>query len=61
MRIDMISLFPEMFAGPFGDSITKRAWTRVSWISILRIPGILPMTSTSRWMILLLAAAAAWF
>ena len=25
MRIDMISLFPEMFAGPFGDSITKRA------------------------------------
>ena len=25
MRIDMITLFPEMFAGPFGDSITKRA------------------------------------
>lgn len=25
MRIDMVSLFPEMFAGPFGDSITKRA------------------------------------
>ncbi len=28
MRIDMISLFPEMFAGPFGDSITKRAVDR---------------------------------
>lgn len=25
MRIDMVTLFPEMFAGPFGDSITKRA------------------------------------
>ena len=25
MRIDMITLFPEMFLGPFGDSITKRA------------------------------------
>ncbi|MBQ7514746.1 MAG: tRNA (guanosine(37)-N1)-methyltransferase TrmD [Schwartzia sp.] len=25
MRIDIISLFPAMFAGPFGDSITKRA------------------------------------
>ena len=25
MRIDMITIFPEMFAGPFGDSITKRA------------------------------------
>ena len=25
MRIDIITLFPEMFAGPFGDSITKRA------------------------------------
>lgn len=25
MRIDMITLFPEMFAGPFGDSIIKRA------------------------------------
>ncbi len=28
MRIDMVSLFPEMFAGPFGDSITKRAVDR---------------------------------
>ncbi len=25
MRIDMITIFPEMFSGPFGDSITKRA------------------------------------
>lgn len=25
MRIDIISLFPEMFMGPFGDSIIKRA------------------------------------
>lgn len=25
MRIDMVTLFPEMFSGPFGDSITKRA------------------------------------
>lgn len=25
MRIDVLSLFPEMFNGPFGDSITKRA------------------------------------
>ncbi len=25
MRIDIITLFPEMFSGPFGDSITKRA------------------------------------
>ena len=25
MRIDMVTIFPEMFAGPFGDSITKRA------------------------------------
>lgn len=25
MRIDMATIFPEMFAGPFGDSITKRA------------------------------------
>ena len=25
MRIDILSLFPNMFAGPFGDSITKRA------------------------------------
>lgn len=25
MRIDIISLFPEMFSGPFGDSIIKRA------------------------------------
>lgn len=25
MRIDMVTLFPAMFAGPFGDSITKRA------------------------------------
>jgi len=25
MRLDIISLFPEMFAGPFGDSIIKRA------------------------------------
>ncbi len=25
MRIDMVTLFPEMFAGPFGDSILKRA------------------------------------
>lgn len=25
MRIDIVSLFPEMFAGPFGDSIIKRA------------------------------------
>ena len=25
VRIDMITLFPEMFAGPFGDSIMKRA------------------------------------
>ena len=28
MRIDIISLFPEMFAGPFGDSIIKRAVDR---------------------------------
>lgn len=25
MRLDIISLFPEMFTGPFGDSIIKRA------------------------------------
>jgi len=25
MRLDIISLFPEMFAGPFGDSIIRRA------------------------------------
>ena len=25
MRIDMVTLFPDMFAGPFGESITKRA------------------------------------
>lgn len=25
MRIDMITIFPEMFAGPFGASMTKRA------------------------------------
>lgn len=25
MRIDILSLFPSMFAGPFGESITKRA------------------------------------
>ena len=25
MRIDIVTLFPEMFAGPFGDSIIKRA------------------------------------
>lgn len=25
MRIDIVSLFPDMFAGPFGDSILKRA------------------------------------
>ena len=25
MRIDILSLFPEMFAGPFGHSIVKRA------------------------------------
>ncbi|WP_303841652.1 tRNA (guanosine(37)-N1)-methyltransferase TrmD [Selenomonas ruminantium] len=25
MRIDMVTIFPEMFSGPFGDSITKRA------------------------------------
>lgn len=25
MRIDLVTLFPEMFAGPFGASITKRA------------------------------------
>lgn len=25
MRIDMVTLFPEMFSGPFGDSIIKRA------------------------------------
>ena len=25
MRIDILSLFPAMFAGPFGESITKRA------------------------------------
>lgn len=25
MRIDMVTIFPEMFAGPFGDSMTKRA------------------------------------
>lgn len=28
MRIDIVSLFPAMFAGPFGDSITKRAVER---------------------------------
>ena len=28
MRIDIISLFPAMFAGPFGESITKRAVER---------------------------------
>ena len=28
MRIDIVSLFPEMFTGPFGDSITKRAVTQ---------------------------------
>ena len=25
MRIDVITIFPEMFTGPFGASITKRA------------------------------------
>ena len=25
MRIDMVTIFPEMFSSPFGDSITKRA------------------------------------
>ncbi|MGW8182058.1 MAG: tRNA (guanosine(37)-N1)-methyltransferase TrmD, partial [bacterium] len=25
MRIDILSLFPQMFAGPFGESIIKRA------------------------------------
>ena len=25
MRVDIVTLFPEMFAGPFGDSIIKRA------------------------------------
>ena len=25
MRIDMVTIFPEMFSGPFGDSITNRA------------------------------------
>ena len=28
MRIDILSLFPEMFSGPFGDSIIKRASDR---------------------------------
>lgn len=28
MRIDIVSLFPAMFDGPFGDSITKRAVER---------------------------------
>lgn len=28
MRIDMVTLFPDMFSGPFGDSIIKRAVDR---------------------------------
>jgi len=28
MRVDVVTLFPEMFAGPFGDSILKRAIDR---------------------------------
>lgn len=28
MRIDILTLFPEMFAGPFGASIVKRAWEK---------------------------------
>lgn len=28
MRIDMVTLFPNMFSGPFGDSIIKRAVDR---------------------------------
>ena len=28
MRIDIVSLFPDMFVGPFGESITKRAIDR---------------------------------
>ena len=32
MKIDVLTLFPAMFAGPLDESIVKRAREKVCWI-----------------------------
>jgi len=55
MRIDVLTLFPEMFEGVFGASI------KASYLYIRLIFAIMPTTSTIRSTITLMAEAAAWY
>ena len=60
MRIDILTLFPDMFTGVFGNSILKRAVDKKLLEFTHTTSGVTLPTSTTRPMTTLLAAVRAW-
>ena len=62
MKIDVLSLFPEMFAGVFGHSILKKAAERMLLSAIkLSIFVSMLIINIEQSMIILMVAVQGWF
>ncbi len=59
-RATVLTLYPEMFPGHLGYSLSGKAMERVIGRWKLSRSGISPETSIARWMIRPLVAALAW-
>ena len=61
MKIDYLTLFPEMFEGVLNHSILKRAQDRESLMLILSISEIILLISIIKLMITHLVVAKVWY
>lgn len=61
MIIDVLTLFPDMFAGVFNQSILKKLRRRMLFRLTLLIFEIIQQTSISRSMIIRTVAVPAWY
>ena len=59
MKIDILTLFPDMFTGVFGSSILKKAQEKEGSF-VLSISAIIQRVSIIVWMIIRMVAALGW-
>ena len=59
MKIDILTLFPDMFTGVFGSSILKHK-KRSGRAFVLSISAIIQRVSIIVWMIIRMVAALGW-
>lgn len=60
MRIDILTVVPELLVSPLNESILKRAQKKGLVRGHVHNTGITPMTNTIRWMTIRLAVRPEW-